>query len=142
MNSSPPGVPSGSLLGQRVLIVDDDPDTLELVAFILDLEGAVVRTASDAAEAFQVLEAFQPNLLISDINMPEVDGLTFIRQIRQTQTKDALPAIALTAQARFQDSAQALEAGYQLHLTKPILPEDLIAAVIRLISSQSRDSEA
>lgn len=135
MNSQVPG--SGSrLTGIKVLVVDDDIDSLELAAFILEMEGAEVRTAPRAIRALEVLEAFRPHLLISDITMPEVDGFTFIKQVRSHQELGQLPAIALTAHARVQDAVKFLQAGYQLHLVKPLDTEALVEAVATLADTR------
>ncbi|GAB4381538.1 MAG: ATP-binding protein [Elainellaceae cyanobacterium] len=129
-----PAVNSGlALHGVRVLVVDDDSDTRELVAFTLEQEGAEVLIAASASEALQQLAQSIPNVLISDIGMPNEDGLTLIRKIRSLdRLPDAvrqIPAIALTAFARKQDQEQALVAGFQYHFAKPINPDELVKTV-------------
>lgn len=118
------------LQGVRVLVVDDEVDMQELMLAILEQYGAEVRVAASAAEALLLLDAFQPDILISDIGMPGVDGYMLMRQIRQ---RSRVPAIALTAYAGEYDQQQALAAGFQNHLAKPVEPEKLVQAIAQLI---------
>lgn len=119
------------LVGIRVLTVDDDADIRELVEFILQQAGAEVRVFSSATEVLQQLEAFSPEVLIFDIGMPDMDGYMLMRQIR-TRLPKMVPAIALTAYAGEIDQQQALSAGFQMHLSKPVEPEKLIRAIVTL----------
>ncbi len=118
----------------HILIVDDEPDTLELISTTLTQAGAAVTAVNSAAAAMAELRHHPPDILISDIGMPDTDGYELIKQVR-TQT-DAptreLPAIALTAYAGESNRQQALAAGYQQHLTKPIEPSKLVAAIAHL----------
>jgi PAS domain S-box-containing protein len=118
----------------RILIVDDEPDARELLTVILTQYGADVLTVASAAEVLANLETFQPDVLVSDIGMPEVDGYTLIQQIRTLPPEKGgqLPAIALTAYAREDDYQRAISNGYQQHITKPLEPERLVQAVMRL----------
>ncbi|MES1022855.1 ATP-binding protein [Gloeocapsa sp. BRSZ] len=118
------------LQGVRVLVVDDEVDMQELVLAVLEQYGAEVRVAASAAEALLLLDAFQPDIFISDIGMPDVDGYMLMRQIRQ---RSRVPAIALTAYAGEYDQQQALAAGFQNHLAKPVEPEKLVQAIAQLI---------
>ena len=125
------------LVGIKTLVVDDDADSRDFLAFILEQEGAEVSLAASALEALQLLPKIKPDVLVSDISMPDMNGYTLIRQVR-TWTKEQggqIPAIALTAFARQYDREQALQAGYQLHLPKPLNAEELIAAVAKLVDS-------
>ena len=124
------------LQGIPVLVVDDEPDMRELVVMILEQAGAIVQVADSAVAALAMLEQFQPQVLISDIGMPEMDGYELLRQIRRrsTNTTPPLLAIALTAYAMEQDQQQALAAGFQLHLAKPIEPDNLINAIVSLVA--------
>lgn len=117
-----------------ILVVDDDADTLEFVARLLEEYGAQVRRAGSAAEALAALRATPPRFLISDIGMPEMDGYELIRRIRQQGADGtrAIPAIAMTAFTRPNDRQRALEAGFQAHLAKPVDPATLVATVARL----------
>lgn len=130
------------LMGLRILVVDDETDTRDLVAFVLTQAGANVISAASAAEAFNILAIFSVDLLVCDIGMPEVDGYTLIRRLYQrleSQHHARLanvtvpPAIALTAYAGEANQQRAREAGFQMHLSKPIEPEKLVAAVIGLV---------
>ncbi|BAY11914.1 hybrid sensor histidine kinase/response regulator [Calothrix sp. NIES-2098] len=125
---------SYSLAGVQILVVDDDTDSLEFVAFVLEQDGADVIAASSALEALQVIEQKKPDVLVSDISMPDMDGYTLMRQVRAWSAEQGgeIPAIALTAFARKYDRQQALQAGFQLHLAKPVNPEELVAAVVQL----------
>ncbi|MDZ8077483.1 MAG: PAS domain S-box protein [Nostoc sp. DcaGUA01] len=126
---------SPDLNGLKILLVDDERDTRELIAFILEQSGAIVTQLASAVEALQVLPVFQPNLLLSDIGMPEVDGYMLIRQIRDMPAElgGKIPAIALTAYAAEIDYQQAIAAGFQQHITKPVEPPKLIRAIANLI---------
>ena len=119
----------------RVLVVDDDLDSLEFIKVLLEQEGMVVTTAVSAKQAINILAHNQFDVLVSDIGMPEVDGYELLRQIRRlpTQQEPLLKAIALTAYAGETNQKQALEAGYDFHLAKPVEPERLIAAISTLI---------
>ncbi|MBN3883162.1 MULTISPECIES: PAS domain S-box protein [unclassified Nostoc] len=130
---------SPDLNGVKVLLVDDERDTRELIAFILQQAGAVVIQAASAMEALRIMPQFQPNLLLSDIGMPEVDGYMLIRQIRAMSPElgGKIPAIALTAYAGEVDYQQAIAAGFGQHITKPVEPAKLLRAIANLIYSCS-----
>jgi PAS domain S-box-containing protein len=120
-----------NLTGLRILAVDDDADIRELIEFILQQAGADVRVVASANEVLQQIEEFSPQVLISDIGMPEVDGYMLMQQVRSLPSGcgKTIPAIALTAYAGEIDQKQALAAGFQLHLPKPVEPKQLIAAI-------------
>jgi signal transduction histidine kinase len=122
------------LTGVRVLTVDDDPDARELLAVMLTQYGAAVTAAASVAEALAVLETYRPDVLISDIGMPDMDGYTFIKQVRALPAEQGgrVPAIALTAYTRKADQQQALASGFQRHLSKPLEVEPLVKAVLAL----------
>lgn len=119
------------LNGMRILVVDDELDNLELHAFMLEQYGAEVIKAASAAEAFQFLNNLNLDLLVSDLGMPNEDGYTLIRQVRALESpqKRAIPAIAVTAYARPEDSAKALAAGFGAHISKPVDSRELIEAI-------------
>jgi signal transduction histidine kinase/ActR/RegA family two-component response regulator len=123
-----------SLNGVSVLVVDDDDESRQVVAAHLEGHQAVVLTAASAAQAFDLLQREHVDVLLADIAMPGEDGYTLMRRIRALTTRDiaSIPAAALTAFARNEDRQQALLAGFQLHLTKPIDAHTLISAVARL----------
>lgn len=125
------------LTGIRVLTVDDDPDARDLLTVLLTQYGAEVLTVTSAIEVLANLNSFQPNVLVSDIGMPEVDGYSLIQQIRSLSSEEGgqTPAIALTAFARETDYHQAIANGYQQHVTKPLEPEQLVQAVAALARS-------
>lgn len=124
-----------SLLGARVLVVDDDDDARELLRSILAQNGASVRTASSAADAIDQFELRCPDVLVSDIGMPGKDGYELIRSIRSRGREDGgyIPAVALTAFARSDDRRRAMDAGFHLHLSKPVEPSELVTAVASLV---------
>lgn len=116
-----------------MLAVDDDRDTLEVVAELLSMRGAEVVPAASAAEALEALQRFDPDVLVSDIGMPERDGYDLIRDIRGLgRGPDDLPAVAVTAYTSPEDRRRALAAGFQVHLGKPVDPSELTAVVARL----------
>ncbi len=119
------------LTGVRVVVVDDEADARELIKRVLTQCGADVRCAGSALQALEVLKTNRPDVLISDIGMPHIDGYEFIRRVRQLPPLEGrrLPAIALTAFARSVDRTRAIMAGYQMHMAKPIEPQELVATV-------------
>jgi PAS domain S-box-containing protein len=123
-----------NLQGIKILVVDDDTDSRDFISFVLQEEGAEVISVSSAIETLQILPDFQPDVLLSDIGMPEIDGYMLIRQIRDWALNEGgqIPAIALTAYAGDYNQQQAISAGFQMHITKPAEPSELIAAVHRL----------
>ena len=127
------------LTGLRVLVVDDEPDTLDLLRRVLGDSHAQVAAAPSVEAALAALGAFDPHVLISDVSMPGRDGYELIRAVRSTTGPEDLPAAALTAYARPEDAARAREAGFQMHLSKPVEPEELVMVVARLAG---REAEA
>ncbi|MBE9157277.1 PAS domain S-box protein [Nodosilinea sp. LEGE 06152] len=136
----PPATPAPPypLVGIHVLTIDDDGDVRELVEFVLQQAGAKVRVAASATEALQQLETFSPDVLISDVGMPDMDGYMLMRQIKAlAPERQTIPAIALTAYAGEIDRQEAIAAGFQLHLAKPVEPETLINAIVTLLNKNS-----
>ncbi len=123
------------LAGLCILVVDDEVDNLELVQFILEQAGATVICVSSAIDALQQLKESKPDVLIADIGMPQMDGYTLIRQIRQLSPEQGgqILAIALTAYAGETNQQQALVAGFQRHLPKPVEPETLVQTLEQLL---------
>lgn len=117
----------------RVLLVDDEPDMLSLTAFILNQYGAIAHTATNVTSALEELREFQPQILISDIAMPEQDGYVLLQQMRNIYPEGQIPAIALTAYASSSRQEQSLRAGFLIHLTKPVEPEALVKAILSTI---------
>jgi len=128
------------LAGRQVLLVEDDPDTRLLISTILEHNGLDVTAVSSAAEALNALSLLSPDLLISDIGMPGEDGYALIRRIRQRRSEGIgfVPAIALTAYAKEEDRSRAMEAGFQLHLSKPIEPNYLLEAIATTLQTQHK----
>jgi signal transduction histidine kinase len=126
--------PVPTLRGVTVLAVDDDPHALDFVRSTLEQYGALVVTAGSAREARERFTRERPDVLVSDLIMPDVDGLELIRQIRALDERAGrvTPAAALTALARSDDRRRALNAGYQMHVSKPVDPQELATVVERL----------
>jgi CheY-like chemotaxis protein len=125
-----------ALDGARVLVVDDDPDTREVLRTILEDAGASVTVTGSAQETRTALRLSQPDVLIADIGMPGEDGYSLMKSIRTYESGDArLPAVALTAHAGPQDVERALASGFQLHMAKPIDAARLIAGIARLVQA-------
>ncbi len=120
--------------GVRVLLVEDNPDTLDMLRFIFDESGAEVIAATSVDEALDALDRFSPDALVSDIAIPERDGYDLIREVRAREPERGgkIPAVAVTAYARAEDRVRALAAGFQMHVAKPIDPDELIAVVASL----------
>jgi CheY-like chemotaxis protein len=123
-----------SLEGISVLTVDDEPDARDLLRRILEECGARVFSATSAEEGLEILKRERPQMIISDIGMPDEDGYTFIKQVRSLKPEEGgrTPAAALTAFARAEDRTRALRAGYQSHLAKPVEATELTAVVASL----------
>jgi CheY-like chemotaxis protein len=115
-----------------VLVVDDHKPTLDLLTSVLRHSGATVHAASNAAEGYASLRNFQPDVLVSDIGMPEEDGLTLIARIRALPQNAGgkTPAIALTAYVRDDDRQNVLRSGFQAYLAKPIEPTTLVDTIL------------
>jgi CheY-like chemotaxis protein len=128
-------IPDSTLAGVRVLAVDDQADARDLVSATLERYSARVVTAGTAREALDLLDVERPHVLIGDIGMPDEDGYALIRKVRQRSEGEngRIPAIALTAYARREDHDRALDAGYQIHLSKPIDALDLVRAVATVV---------
>ncbi|HTD25441.1 MAG TPA: response regulator [Candidatus Elarobacter sp.] len=124
--------PGPSLQGVRVLLVDDDAGARESVTAVLEQSGASVRAVESAAEAVETLEREPPDVLLSDIAMPGLDGYALLGQARARLQGAQLPAAALTAYAGATDRTRALAAGFQAHLAKPVDPAELVAVVAQL----------
>jgi CheY-like chemotaxis protein len=128
-----------TLNGVRVLVVDDQPDAREVIAAMLRRCGAEVATAGSATEAMESFRRSRPDVLVSDLAMPDRDGFDLIRSVRELTPNQGgeVPAVALTAYARPEDRVRVLSAGFQMHVAKPVDPQNLIAAVAHL-SAQSK----
>jgi CheY-like chemotaxis protein len=120
-----------SLQGVKVLVVDDEPDALQLVRRLLEGARAQVLCATSAAEALPMLIGERPTVLVSDIGMPQEDGFAFISRVRGLAPERGgnTPALALSAYARPEDATRSLQSGFQMHLTKPIQASELLTAI-------------
>jgi CheY-like chemotaxis protein len=129
-----------NLHGLRVLVVDDDLDARELIRRLLAEHGAEALLADSVDEALQQVRDSQPDILLSDIGMPEKDGYDLARALRALPAAEggSIPAAALTAMARAEDRTRAMLAGFQAHITKPVEPTELIAVVATLTGRTGR----
>jgi signal transduction histidine kinase/ActR/RegA family two-component response regulator len=124
----------------RVLVVDDERDARELLALVLEQQGANVRAVSSAEEALDAIGTLKPDILVSDIGMPHDDGYTLISKVRALPAEQGgtTPAIAVTAYAGDKARELTLAAGFQTHLAKPIDPAELLAAIVSLVGKESK----
>jgi signal transduction histidine kinase len=127
------------LTGLAILVVDDDPDTCDLLSTVLGYYGAEVRTASSAEEALRLVDARPPHVLVSDIAMPGVDGYELVRRLRTLEKERGwrLAALALTAHARASDTEQAFLAGFDAYIAKPVEPAELAQSIAKLVLAPS-----
>ncbi|MBD2185523.1 PAS domain-containing hybrid sensor histidine kinase/response regulator [Aerosakkonema funiforme] len=138
-NSSPtpslPHSPTLPLSGVRVLVVDDEPDTLEFLKAALSQYGAQVKAVTSVSSALEALAEWNPDVLVSDIGMPHEDGYDLIRKVRalESQTGGMLPTVALTAYAMETDRTKVLAAGFDRHLAKPVDADELVGAIVQLV---------
>jgi signal transduction histidine kinase/CheY-like chemotaxis protein len=132
------------LRGVQVLVVDDDHDALDMLARLLTDAGAAVRTASSANEALSLLRWIRPDVLVSDLAMPDEDGYSLIRSVRATEREVGrqTPAVALTAYVRVQDRARAVAAGFNMFVEKPVDPDELIAVIGGIAESRAGHRDA
>jgi two-component system CheB/CheR fusion protein len=133
MKESPRFVTAPRLQGTRVLVVEDSPDSMEALSVLLQFEGAIVCAAHDGLAALTQLRAHELDLVMSDIEMPRLDGYGFVVALRREPGKSALPAIALTGRGNDDDVQRALDSGFDAHLTKPVVLDDLVAVITRLL---------
>jgi CheY-like chemotaxis protein len=131
---APPGEGMAQIPGTRVLVVDDEPDSNEAVKAVLVACGAEVRVAASTEQALAILDAWIPDVLVSDIGMPETDGYALIARLRARPRErgGSVPAVALTAYARAEDRVKALASGFQMHVPKPVDPVELTVVVASL----------
>ncbi|MBD2014800.1 response regulator [Microcoleus sp. FACHB-53] len=134
--------PTLPLSNVQVLVVDDEVDTRELIVFVLEQAGTIVTAVSSAFAALEVLAQFKPDVLVSDIGMPEMDGYMLMQHIQALSQGKQVPAVAVTAYAGESDRQQALAAGFQRHISKPIEPEMLVQTIVSLIAKGRIAEEA
>jgi predicted PurR-regulated permease PerM/CheY-like chemotaxis protein len=138
--NAPPPMRTGRLAGLRVVVVDNEPDALALLVMVLERAGATVASASSVAEAYSLISAARPHVLVSDIGMPQEDGFDLIRHVRNLEDRESrnLPAVALTGYAMPEDRQRAFLAGFQAHVAKPVDPQELISVVADLARQGAR----
>jgi len=130
-----PAVATAPSIGLRVLIVEDDEDSAVTLATVLTDRGCQVRIARSAHECFDVLEHWHPDLLLCDIGLPDEDGYSLLRHVRERFADvEHVPAIALTAFTRQGDQARALRAGFAAHVSKPFEPEHLLDEIVHAVA--------
>ncbi|MFN6514370.1 MAG: response regulator [Nostoc sp. CreGUA01] len=138
-NSATPVSAFPPLIGVKVLIVDDNADSRDFFSFVLEEFGATAIAVASASEALDILAQLKPDILLSDIGMPEMNGYMLIEQIRAFEAqagREKIPAIALTAYAGEIDRQEALQAGFQQHIVKPVAPDELLMAISSLIKEK------
>jgi CheY-like chemotaxis protein len=138
-SSEAPLAETHSLDGLRVLLVDDEPEARQILSTVITRTGAEVKTCTSANEALMKLAEWKPDVILSDIAMPDEDGYSFIAKVRSLPRDKGgeIPAAALTAYARDIDRRQALAAGYQMHIAKPIGASQLVTMIARLAGRDS-----
>ena len=131
--------PRPALRGTQILVVDDDQDALDMLALVLTEAGAAVRTATSATEALALLRWIRPDVMVSDLSMPDEDGYSLIRNLRTIERESGreTPAVALTAYVRVQDRARAQAAGFNVFVEKPVDPQELIAVLAGITESRA-----
>lgn len=117
-----------ALAGLTIMVIEDEPETLELVSMVLENHGASVITAANAEAAIDLLASVKPDVVVSDLNLPGADGCEVVRRVRESHGA-TLPAIALSASSTLGDAKRALEAGFDVHVSKPVSSDELIEAV-------------
>lgn len=133
--------PNAETTGQ-VLLVDDEPGLREAVQAYLEDSGFTVRTAGNASEGWELLQQSTPDVLISDIMMPQVDGYQFLQQVREDVRFKGLPVVFLTARGMTSDRIQGYQAGCDAYLPKPFDPEELVAIVTNLVSRREAQTDS
>jgi CheY-like chemotaxis protein len=124
------------LAGMTLLLADDDPDSLEVLTYLIRQEGGTVRTADSAREALEVLLTWTPDVLLLDIAMPEIDGFALLATIRGVERLRDVPAVAVTAHAYERDRERCIEAGFAEHVPKPYDAERLLGLIADLAAKK------
>jgi CheY-like chemotaxis protein len=134
-SGQPAAVPAAmSLAGLKVLVVDDEPDTLEMFRDALEAAGVDVRAAATGPAALSVADTWPPDLLVTDLELPGMDGYELLAALRTTRPAAACPAVAVSAYARLDDRSRALAAGFQAHVAKPVDPPALVSVLCQALS--------
>ncbi|MAU13372.1 MAG: response regulator [Anaerolineaceae bacterium] len=126
-------IPSDLLSGWDVVVIDDEPDSLEVARYILDFYGANVLTATNGQEGIALVQETKPHFVISDLSMPEMDGWEFVSALKSTVQMQDTPVIALTAHAMRGDRERAIAAGFHNYLTKPLTANTFMDELLTLL---------
>jgi DNA-binding NarL/FixJ family response regulator len=132
-------MPSNSVAeNNRLLLIDDDPNLVVLVKDYLELRGYVVEAAKNGRDALRLLEKGLPNLIICDVMMPEMDGYTFVKQVRENPQTSWLPILFLSAKGQMQDRVTGLSKGADVYMVKPFEPDELVAQIEASLKQAAR----
>ncbi len=121
------------LEGWKILVVDDEPDSLAVAQILLEMYGATVYAACSGGEGYELALRFRPRLIISDLSMPNVSGWQLVHKLKENLSTRDIPVIALTAHAMEGDRARGFAAGFHNYLTKPLQPETFVSDLLRLV---------
>ncbi|MGO9838311.1 MAG: response regulator [Polyangiaceae bacterium] len=128
-----------ALRGKRVLVVDDDADSREMLAMVLERSGAVVAIAETAAEALATFQTQHPDVLLLDLGLPDEDGFSLLKKLRELDPEgEEIPAIALTGYGSPEDRQQTRSGGFSAHLVKPVALSDMLESVAKVLQLPSR----
>jgi CheY-like chemotaxis protein len=128
-------LPDDILANWTVLVIDDDPDALEIVTMLLSLYGAKVVTASNGREGLEAVRQHRPRFVIADLSMPEMSGWDMVGVLKNDRTTLDIPVVALTAHAMSGDRTRALAVGFHNYLSKPLRPETFVGELLALLTS-------
>jgi two-component system cell cycle response regulator len=128
-----PKIPRTILQNWQVVVLDDEPDSLEVATRILTHYGATVHTASDGQQGLALIRKVRPRFVISDLSMPKMDGWSMLAELTQDRFGGEIPLIALTAHAMVGDRERAIEAGFHNYLTKPLTPSTFMRDLLNLL---------
>jgi hypothetical protein len=123
-----------TLSGIRTLLVEDNRDSLDMLRIVVETYGAEVRTAMTASEAIKIYETWSPDVLVSDLGLPDEDGYVLLERLRAMQPKNEIQAIALTGYVGEQEGQRAIASGFQMYLTKPAEPMNVVKAISELVA--------
>ena len=124
-------------MSQKILVVDDEPHIVRLVQVNLEKAGYIVTTASNGKEALEAVDSEQPDLMVLDVMMPEMDGMETLKRLKGNPETDEIPVILLTAKAHDADVFEGWKSGADLYLTKPFNPSELLLFVLRIFKSKT-----
>ena len=132
------GMPDSRLESIKVVVVDDDPDTRDLLKAILERSGAEATVVSSGQEALEAIKKLRPDILVCDLAMPKMDGYELLKKVRGlVQEVGWLPSIAFTASARSEDRARSRRAGFQAHIAKPVNSNELVTILVELVKPKA-----